>query len=112
MTIVAEVEHPDGKGPALRLAGKIDRLVQSKDSVLIVDYKTNRPPPTDPANVADAYVLQLAAYRLAVARIFAHRHVRAAILWTDGPRIMEIPTARLDAYQQRLWQLDPANLDA
>ena len=112
VAIVAEVPHPDGKGPALRLAGKIDRLVRTSDSILIVDYKTNRPPPTDPADVADAYVLQLAAYRLAVARIFAHRDVRAAILWTDGPRIMEIPQEQLDAYQHRLWQVDPASLDA
>jgi ATP-dependent helicase/nuclease subunit A len=112
VAIVAEVAHPDGTGPALRVAGKIDRLVQDGDSILIVDYKTNRPPPADPAGVADAYLLQLAAYRLAVARIFNHRNVRAAILWTDGPRIMEIEPERLDAHQQRLWQLDPANLDA
>ncbi len=112
VAIVAEVAHPKGTGPALRVAGKIDRLVQDGDSVLIVDYKTNRPPPADPAGVADAYLLQLAAYRLAVARIFGHRNVRAAILWTDGPRIMEIEPERLDAHQQRLWQLGPANLDA
>ena len=59
--------------------------------MLIVDYKTNRPPPDDAAQVAEAYLLQLAAYRLAVARIFPSCRVRAAILWTDGPRIMEIP---------------------
>ena len=29
VAIVAEVAHPDGKGPALRLAGKIDRLVRT-----------------------------------------------------------------------------------
>jgi len=62
--------------------------------------------------VAEAYLLQLAAYRLAVSHIFAQQPVRAAILWTDGPRIMEIPGDMLDAAQQRLWQLDPANLDA
>jgi ATP-dependent helicase/nuclease subunit A len=112
VAIVAEVPHPDGSGPALRLAGKIDRLVQDENSILIVDYKTNRPPPTDPAGVADTYILQLAAYRLAVARIFGSSAVRAAILWTDGARIMEIEQERLDAYQHRLWQLDPANLDA
>ena len=39
----------EGRGPALRLAGKIDRLAREGDSVWIVDYKTNRPPPTDPA---------------------------------------------------------------
>jgi ATP-dependent helicase/nuclease subunit A len=38
--------------------------------------------------------------------------VRAAILWTDGPRIMEVPDAALDGCEQRLWQLDPASLDA
>ena len=82
---------PHGRGPALRLAGKIDRLVREGDTILIVDYKTNRPPPTDVAKVAEAYLLQLAAYRLAVSHIFSRQRVRAAILWTDGPRIMEIP---------------------
>jgi len=110
--IVAEIPRPQGQGPALRLAGKIDRLVRDLDSILIVDYKTNRPPPEDVADVAEAYLLQLAAYRLAVSRIFSEQRVRAAILWTDGPRIMEIPGDMLDAAQQRLWQLDPANLDA
>jgi ATP-dependent helicase/nuclease subunit A len=103
VAIVAEVPPPSGSGPSIRLTGKIDRLVQNADSILIVDYKTNRPPPADPAGVADTYILQLAAYRLAVARIFAQKNVRAAILWTDGPRIMEIPQERLDAYQHRLW---------
>ena len=112
VAIAAEVPRPDGKGPALRLTGKIDRLARDGDSVLIVDYKTNRPPPDAPDRVADAYLLQLAAYRLCVGRIFPGRRVRAAILWTDGPRIMEIPQATLDAYQHRLWQLDPASLDA
>jgi ATP-dependent helicase/nuclease subunit A len=112
VAIVAEIPHPSGRGPALRLAGKIDRLVQDGDTILIVDYKTNRPPPKDVTQVAEAYLLQLAAYRLAVNRIFSQQRVRAAILWTDGPRIMEIPGKLLDAAQQRLWQVDPANLDA
>ena len=54
----------------MRLTGKIDRLVHNGDHVMIVDYKTNRPPPADAAHVADAYLLQLAAYRLGVRRIF------------------------------------------
>ena len=112
MAIVADVPDPRGRGPALRLAGKIDRLVQDGTTILIVDYKTNRPPPKDAAQVAEAYLLQLAAYRLAVQRIFPGLQVRAAILWTDGPRIMEISTAVLEALQQRLWQLEPASLDA
>jgi ATP-dependent helicase/nuclease subunit A len=79
---------------------------------MIVDYKTNRPPPKDQAGVAEAYLLQLAAYRLAVTRIFPGTTVSAAILWTFGPSIMLIKSEVLDAYQQRIWQLDPVNLDA
>jgi len=86
--------------------------VRVGDAILIVDYKTNRPPPTEVGEVAEAYLLQLSAYRLAVARIFSQQRVRAAILWTDGPRIMEIPCAMLDAAESRLWRRDGANLDA
>jgi ATP-dependent helicase/nuclease subunit A len=38
-------------------------------------------------------------------RIFPGRQVRAALLWTDGARIMEIPHALLAEYQHRVWQL-------
>ena len=104
--IVAEIPRPKGDGPALRLTGQIDRLIDNGREVLIVDYKTNRPPPTSLEKVADAYIYQLAAYRLALASIFGDKPVRAAILWTDGPRIMEIPAELLDRYANRLWTLD------
>ena len=105
--IAAEFRHPDGTGPALRLTGKIDRLVKTDESVLILDYKTNRPPPADPQSVADAYLFQLAAYRLGVGRIFPGMRIEAAILWTDGPRLMKMPDDLLDTYQSRLWERTP-----
>ena len=110
--IVAEIEVTGGKGRKLRLTGQIDRLVRLGHEVLIVDYKTNRPPPRRAEDVAEAYTLQLAAYRLAVRQIFQGAHVRAALLWTDGPNIMEIPARLLDAQQERLFTLEMANLDA
>ena len=112
VTIAAEVVHPGRPGALMRLTGKIDRLVHTGDAVLIVDYKTNRPPPANQEQVPDAYLLQLAAYRVGVARIFPGVPVRAAILWTDGPGFMEIASSVLDSHEQRLWQLDPASLDA
>jgi len=72
------------------LNGRIDRLVVTDDAVLIVDYKTNRPPPTEAAAVSPAYVEQLAAYRAALERIYPGRRVRTLLLWTDGPRLMEL----------------------
>ena len=110
--IVAEIPRPGGRGPALRLTGQIDRIAVVGSDVFVIDYKTNRPPPLRPDAVADAYLYQLAAYRLALAPIYPGKTVRAAILWTDGPRIMAIPDELLDRYQNGLWKLDPARLDA
>jgi ATP-dependent helicase/nuclease subunit A len=110
--IVAEIPEPGGRGRPLRLNAVIDRLVVGDHDVLIIDYKTNRPPPSDPASVASAYLVQLAAYRLALRRIMPERPIRAAILWTDGGRLMEIPEVLLDAAERDLWQLAKARLDA
>jgi ATP-dependent helicase/nuclease subunit A len=110
--IVAEIEVPGGKGRKLRLTGQIDRIARLSHEVLIVDYKTNRPPPRRVADVAETYTLQLAAYRLAVRQIFQTERVWAALLWTDGPDIMEIPADLLDAQQARLFALEALNLDA
>jgi ATP-dependent helicase/nuclease subunit A len=52
--------------------------------------------------VADAYIVQLAAYRAALRGLYGGLPLRAALLWTDGPRLMEIPSTSLDAAEQRL----------
>jgi len=100
--IVAEIRPPTA-GPPLRIAGQIDRLVELEDEILIVDYKTNRPPPRDLAEVPRAYVHQLAAYCIAVERAFAVARVRAALLWTEGPRLMELPTPMLEVAKRELF---------
>jgi ATP-dependent helicase/nuclease subunit A len=104
--IVAELADPAGKRPPMRLAGAIDRLALVGDDVLIVDYKTNRSPPDDPSQVAEIYLFQLAAYRLAVEKIYPGRRVRGLLLWTHAARLMEIPRETLDTYACRLWQRD------
>jgi ATP-dependent helicase/nuclease subunit A len=79
----------DGKA----LSGRLDRLVVTETEVLIVDYKTNRPPPLELAGVAPAYLSQLRAYRAALDRIYPDKRVRTLLLWTDGPRLMEVDAA-------------------
>lgn len=97
--IVARIGEGDG---AVALSGQIDRLAILDDALLILDYKTNRPSPTDPEHVAPGYVSQLAAYRLGLRELFPGRQLRAAIIWTDGPKLMEIPTTLLDAAERRI----------
>jgi ATP-dependent helicase/nuclease subunit A len=77
--------------------GAIDRLLVTQAEVLAVDFKTNRPPPLAVEDVAPAYLAQMAAYRAVLQRVFPGRPVRCALIWTDGPRLMELPQAALDA---------------
>ena len=98
--IVAEIALPSG--PPVLIAGQIDRLLASGGTVTIVDYKTNRPPPSELAGVPGAYLLQLAAYRLAVKKIYATGTVAAALLWTDGGRLMAVPPDLLDNHENAI----------
>ena len=112
VSLAAEVPRESGDGPPLRVTGQIDRLVQTDHEVLIVDYKTNRPPPRKADAVPEAYLLQMAAYHLAIKQIYPGKSIRSAILWTDGPDLMEIPQAMIAEHQQRLWSLRTTDLDA
>jgi len=77
--------------PGLRISGRIDRLVVLPDRVLVVDFKTNRPSP-DRIEAADpAYLRQMALYAAVLADIFPARRIEAAIVWTDGPKLMPVP---------------------
>jgi ATP-dependent helicase/nuclease subunit A len=72
------------------ISAQIDRLVVAEDRVLIVDYKTLRPPPAVEEEVPAIYLRQLAIYRAALAQIYPGREICCALLWTEGPRLMPI----------------------
>ncbi len=78
------------------VAGQVDRLVVAPDRVLVADYKTNRPPPERVEDVPGIYLDQMAAYRAVLREIYPDRPIRCLLVWTDGPRLMELPAALLD----------------
>ncbi|WP_138380876.1 double-strand break repair helicase AddA [Luteithermobacter gelatinilyticus] len=77
------------------VSGQVDRLVITERDIMIVDYKTNRPPPADVTQVPMVYLKQMAAYRRILADLYPDRRVRCALLWTDEARLMELPEERL-----------------
>ena len=81
-------------GPQV-VAGQVDRLVVEAESLAVVDYKTNRRPPEDPAGVPEVYLKQMAAYRALLAEIYPDRRVDCYLLWTEGPRLMQLGPAQL-----------------
>ena len=66
------------------------------DRVLVLDYKTNRPPPAAPEQVAPLYLRQMAAYRAVLRQAFPGRAVDCVLVWTYGARLMPLPAELLD----------------
>jgi ATP-dependent helicase/nuclease subunit A len=91
--IVGRLEY---QGRNLRVSGLVDRLAVTPDAVLIADYKTNRPAPATIEDVPEAYITQLALYRAVMSQLYPGRSIRAALLFTEVPELMEIPAATLD----------------
>jgi len=83
-------------GEIRTVAGQIDRLVVTTDHVLIADYKTNRPAPQRIADVPFGYQRQLALYRAVLQNIYPEKAVRAALIWTEVPDLMELSGEVMD----------------
>ena len=81
----------------LAISGRVDRLLVEDDRVLVVDFKTNRPAPDRIEDTDGAYVTQMALYWALLAEIYPDRRIEAALVWTDGPRLMPIPEGMLQA---------------
>ncbi len=76
--------------------GRVDRLVVTDESVLIVDFKTDRPAPAREEDMGPTYTAQMAAYRAVLESAYPNKQIRCAIVWTDGPKLMELDADRMD----------------
>ncbi|HEX4098804.1 MAG TPA: double-strand break repair helicase AddA, partial [Caulobacteraceae bacterium] len=75
----------------LKVSGRLDRLVIEPDRVLVADFKTNRPAPHRIEDADKAYITQMAVYAAVLRAAFPGRKVEAALVWTDGPKLMPVP---------------------
>jgi ATP-dependent helicase/nuclease subunit A len=78
------------------VVGQVDRLAVTQNAILIADFKTNRNAPRRIEEVPDSYVKQLAAYRAVLQKLYPDRPVRAALIWTEVPDLMELSADLLD----------------
>jgi ATP-dependent helicase/nuclease subunit A len=92
--LIGTVKTPRG---TFTVSGQVDRLAVTGSEILIIDYKTTRPPPDAAQGVALAYRRQLALYRALLGAIYPRHRVRAFLLWTAAPRLMELDAETLDA---------------
>ena len=75
----------------LAVSGRVDRLLVTPDRILVVDFKTNRPAPPSIEAADPAYLIQMSVYKAVLEEVFPGRKVEAALVWTDGPRLMPVP---------------------
>jgi ATP-dependent helicase/nuclease subunit A len=76
---------PDGRV----IAGTIDRLLIEEEQVSVIDFKTGRAPSSQDG-IPRSHLAQMGAYVEALAVIFPGRAIRAALLYTAGPRLFEL----------------------
>ena len=76
---------PDGRV----IAGTIDRLLIEDSRVSVIDFKTGQVPSSD-ADVPEGHRAQMDAYAEALKVIFPGRNVRSALLYTAGPKLIEL----------------------
>jgi ATP-dependent helicase/nuclease subunit A len=76
---------PDGRV----IAGTVDRLLVEERRVSVIDFKTGKVPAAE-ADIPNAHRRQMAAYAEALTVIFPGRDVRAALLYTAGPKLIEL----------------------
>jgi ATP-dependent helicase/nuclease subunit A len=77
------------------IAGNIDRLLLSPERIMLVDFKTARRPPASLDAVPVAILRQMAAYAAALEATYPGRRIEAALLYTQTPELIALPTELL-----------------
>jgi ATP-dependent helicase/nuclease subunit A len=76
---------PDGRV----IAGTVDRILIENEAVSVIDFKTGRAPATE-SDIPNAHRAQMSAYVQALEVIFPRRRVSAFLLYTAGPKLIEL----------------------
>lgn len=85
----------DGKKHMLNAL--IDRLVVTDKSVMILDFKNNLKVPKSANEVSKNYLLQLAAYKMALQQIYPDKEIKCALLYTREAKLITLPEEKLVA---------------
>jgi ATP-dependent helicase/nuclease subunit A len=73
------------------MSGTIDRLILTQDTVLAVDFKSNRMVPDRAEDTPEGVLRQLGAYASALRQIYPEKRVETAVLWTETAQLVPLP---------------------
>ncbi len=93
VAIAGRIVGPDGR--MREVSGQVDRIVETEREVIVADYKTGGP--CEAAATPPAYLAQMALYRAVLASLWPGKRLRMLLIWTAGPKVVELEQAALDA---------------
>ncbi len=97
-----------GRVGSIAVSGVVDRVAITADRTLLVDFKSGRRPPDDPASTPIAYLRQMAAYRAVLQAIRPGSPVECTLVWTATGSVMALPDALLDRHAPAAGEHAPA----
>jgi len=77
-------------GEERAVSGVVDRLSVTDEAVYLVDYKTNAHPPQAISEIPAVYIRQMALYHALVVPLYPGKTVKAALLFTTTPNLIEL----------------------
>ncbi|VAW00274.1 FIG061771: ATP-dependent nuclease subunit A [hydrothermal vent metagenome] len=81
------------------ISGTVDRLLITDDQIMVVDFKTGRKIPQSIEQAPVAYLRQMSAYVAALQKIFPDRPIKAALLYSQGPVMLELSEGLIERYK-------------
>ncbi|WP_373490691.1 double-strand break repair helicase AddA [Parasphingorhabdus sp.] len=81
------------------ISGTVDRLLITDDRIFVVDFKTGRRVPDHAGQAPISYLRQMAAYVAALEKIFPSRPIRAGLLYSHGPKMLEVSPGLIDQHK-------------
>ncbi|MGH6817675.1 MAG: PD-(D/E)XK nuclease family protein, partial [Methylovirgula sp.] len=93
VAVVGRIAGFDGR--VREISGQVDRIVETEREVIVADYKTGAP--CEATATPPAYLAQMALYRAVLAPLWPGKALRMLLIWTAGPKVVELGEAQLDA---------------
>lgn len=84
------------------ISGTVDRLRVTDSHIYVVDFKTGRRVPKRIEDAPVAYFRQMSAYVMALEKIFPDRPIKAGLLYSQGPTMLEIPDELIERHKPGL----------
>lgn len=82
-------------GESYAVSGRVDRLAVLDDRVVILDYKTNRRPPSSLDGISQAHKAQLAIYREVLAPLYPGKRFDCVLVYTEDASVFRLPDETL-----------------